>query len=89
MHGLLAEEVDEIVALFHEWSETDRSRRKLAHRGSYLNRLWVSPSSVRGVLDAQGLRLRPLPRPGAQRAQHRTSWTWPPLGSNDARSWVD
>jgi hypothetical protein len=35
MHGLLAEEVDEIVALFHEWGETDRSHRKLAHRGSY------------------------------------------------------
>ena len=64
MHGLLAEEVDEIVALFHEWGETDRSHRKLARRGSYLNRLWVSPSSVRRVLDAQGLRLRPLPRPG-------------------------
>jgi putative transposase len=64
MHGLLAEEVDEIVALFYEWGETDRSHRKLAHRGSYLNRLWVSPSSVRRVLDAQGLRLHPLPRPG-------------------------
>jgi putative transposase len=64
MHGLLAEEVDEIVALFHQWGETDRSHRKLAHRGSWLNRLWVSPSSVRRVLDAQGLRLRPPPRPG-------------------------
>lgn len=62
MHGLLAQEVDEIVALFHEWGETDRSHRKLAHRGSYLHRLWVSPSSVRRVLDAQGLRLRPAPR---------------------------
>jgi putative transposase len=64
MHALLAEEVDQIVALFHQWGETDRSHRKLAHRGSYLNRLWVSPSSMRRVLDAQGLRLRSLPRPG-------------------------
>jgi len=64
VHGLLAEEVTEIVALFHEWGETDRSHRKLAHRGSYLGRLWVSPSSVRRVLDGQGLRLRALPRPG-------------------------
>lgn len=64
MHGLLAEEVDQIIALFGQWGETDRSHRKLAHRGSYLNRLWVSPSSVRRVLDAQGLRLRSLPRPG-------------------------
>jgi hypothetical protein len=64
MHALLPEEADQIVALFGEWGETDRSHRKLAHRGSYLNRLWVSPSSVRRVLDTQGLRLRRLPRPG-------------------------
>ena len=64
MHGLLADEVAAIVALFHEWGEVDRSPRKLAHRGSYLSRVWVSPSSVRRVLAAQGLRLRPPPRPG-------------------------
>jgi putative transposase len=64
LHGLLPDEVAEIVALFQEWGETDRSHRKLAHRGSYLERVWVSPSSVRRVLAAEGLRLRPLPRPG-------------------------
>ncbi|HYA50024.1 MAG TPA: DDE-type integrase/transposase/recombinase [Streptosporangiaceae bacterium] len=64
MHGLLADEAAAIVALFHEWGEVDRSHRKLAHRGSYLSRVWVSPSSVRRVLAAQGLRLRPPPRPG-------------------------
>ena len=64
MHGLLVDEVEAIVALFHEWGEVDRSHRKLAHRGSYLSRVWVSPSSVRRVLAAQGLRLRPPPRPG-------------------------
>lgn len=64
MHGLLEEEATQIVVLFHEWGETDRSHRKLAHRGSYLHRVWVSPSSVRKVLAAQGLRLRALPRPG-------------------------
>jgi len=64
LHGLLPDEVAEIVALFHQWGETDRSHRKLAHRGSYLERVWVSPSSVRRVLAAEGLRLRPLPRPG-------------------------
>jgi putative transposase len=64
LHGLLDEETAEIVALFHEWGEVDRSHRKLAHRGSYLERVWVSPSSVRRVLADQGLRLRPLPRPG-------------------------
>ena len=63
-HGLLADEAEQIVALFHEWGETDRSHRKLAHRGSYLERVWVSPSSVRRVLAGQGLVLRPPPRPG-------------------------
>jgi hypothetical protein len=64
VHGLLADEVDEIVALFHEWGEIDRSHRKLAHRGSYLERVWVSLSSVRRVLAAQDLFLKPPPRPG-------------------------
>ena len=64
MHGLLDWEVAEIVRLFDEWGEVDRSHRKLANRGSYLERVWVSPASVRRVLERQGLRLRPLPRPG-------------------------
>ncbi|MDN5894299.1 MAG: hypothetical protein L0H93_09760 [Nocardioides sp.] len=34
LHGLLPEEASEILALFDEWGETDRSHRKLAHRGS-------------------------------------------------------
>jgi hypothetical protein len=59
MHALLPAEADQIVALFGEWGETDRSHRKLAHRGSYLNRLWVSPSSVRRVLDTQGASATP------------------------------
>ncbi len=64
MHGLLEHEVAEIVALYHEWGEVDRSHRKLAHRGSYTERVWVSPSTVRRVLAAQGLHLHPPPRPG-------------------------
>lgn len=74
MHGLLADEVEQIVALFHEWGETDRSHRKLAHRGSYLGRVWVSPSSVRRVLAAQGLRLRPLRRPSRSTRKPFPDW---------------
>ena len=74
VHGLLAEEVAEIVALFHQWGEVDRSHRKLAHRGSYLERVWVSPSSVRRVLAAEGLRLRPLPRPARSVRQPFPDW---------------
>ncbi|MGH3448740.1 MAG: hypothetical protein ACRDQA_19660 [Nocardioidaceae bacterium] len=63
-HGLLACEAAEILALFDEWGATDRSHRKLAHRGSYLGRVWVSPASVRRVLHAHDLHFRPRPRPG-------------------------
>jgi len=64
LHGLLAGEAEQILALFEEWGETDRSHRKLAHRGSYLGRVWVSPSSVRRVLFLADKHFRPLPRPG-------------------------
>lgn len=64
MHGLLSEEVEAILALFDEWGEVDRSPRKLAHRGSYLGRVWVSPSSVRRVLFLADKHFRPRPRPG-------------------------
>jgi transposase InsO family protein len=74
MHGLLDDEVAEIVRLFEEWGEVDRSHRKLAYRGSYLGRVWVSPSSVRRVLDQQGLRLRPLPRPARRVRQPFPDW---------------
>ncbi len=59
MHGLLAWEVEAILALRKAWGEVDRSHRKLAHRGSYLGLVWVSPSSVRRVLAAHGCELSP------------------------------
>jgi transposase InsO family protein len=74
MHGILADEVAEIVAVFHEWGEVDRSHRKLAHRGSYLHRVWVSPSTVRRVLAAQGLHLRPPRRPGRSARRPFPEW---------------
>ena len=50
IHGLLAWEEAEILVIFEEWGPVDLSHRKLAHRGSYLERVWVSPSSVDRVL---------------------------------------
>ena len=74
MHGLLCDEVAEIVALYHEWGEIVGSHRKLAHRGSYLARVWVSPSSVRRVLADQGLCFHPPPRPGTSVRQPFPEW---------------
>ncbi len=74
MHGLLDDEVAEIVALYHQWGDVDRSHRKLAYRGSYLGRVWVSPSTVRRVLAAQGLFLHPPPRPGRSVRQPFPDW---------------
>lgn len=74
VHGLLPEEAEAILALFEEWGETDRSHRKLAHRGSYLGRFWVSPSSVRRVLYLHDKHFRPLPRPGRSRRRPFPDW---------------
>ena len=74
MHGILAEEQAQILALFDEWGEVDRSHRKLAHRGSYLGRFWVSPSTVRRVLHVADLHFRPLPRPGKSRRRPFPDW---------------
>jgi putative transposase len=55
LHGLLGWERAAIVELFETWAETDRSHRKLAHRGSRLGLVYVSESTVRRVLAAEGL----------------------------------
>jgi putative transposase len=74
VHGLRPEEEAEIVALFDDWGETDRSHRKLAHRGSYLGRVWVCPSSVRRVLAAHGLVLRRPKRSGTSQRKTFPDW---------------
>ena len=73
VHGLLPDEETVIVALFEEWGDIDRSHRKLAHRGSYLGRVWVSPSSVKRVLAARGLHLR---RPRRAGTAQRRPFPW-------------
>ena len=74
VHGLLDGEKAEIVAVFEEWAEIDRSHRKLAHRGSYLQRVWVSPSSVKRVLAEHGLHLRRPPRAGTSVRRPFPAW---------------
>lgn len=58
-HGILPWERDEILGLFEEWGHIDRSHRKLAHRGSRLERVFVSESTVYRVLSDEGLVLEP------------------------------
>jgi transposase InsO family protein len=73
VHALRPEEITAILRLADEWGEVDGSHRKLAHRGSYLGRVWVSPATVLRVLLAHG---RALP--------YR-----PPRARSEAKPWPD
>jgi putative transposase len=73
LHGLRPEEITAILELFERWGEIDRSHRKLAHRGSYLGLVWVSPATVRRVLAAHGLHLK---RPRRVRSERRPFPEW-------------
>jgi transposase InsO family protein len=67
-HALLDWERAAIVKLTDEWGEIDRSHRKLAHRGSRLELVHVSESTVLRVLAAEGVHLpeRPTREPRAR-----------------------
>jgi transposase InsO family protein len=73
VHGLLAWERAAVLALFASWGEVDRSHRKLAHRGSRLDVVHVSESTVRRVLMAEGLVL-----PGHPPREPTPRSPWPP-----------
>lgn len=79
IHGLLPEEEQAIVELFDTWGGVDLSHRKLAHRGSYLGRVWVSPSTVDRVLARHGLSLRGGKRPARSEKTPWPAWAeWRP-----------
>ena len=75
IHRLLDWEQTEILALYEEWADADRSHRKLAHRGSYENRVWVSPSTVDRVLARNNLSLAGETRPSVAAVAHAPSIT--------------
>ena len=84
VHGLTPDEQDEIVAVFNEWGDIDRSHRKLAHRGSWLGRFWADPCTVGRVLERRDLRLR---GPKRQRRSARRPWpAWVEEAPN--RIWI-
>jgi transposase InsO family protein len=79
IHGILAWEEQAVLELFEEWGDIDLSHRKLAHRGSYLERVWVSPSTVDRLLDRHGLTLAGEPRPPTSVRKPWPEWVeWSP-----------
>jgi putative transposase len=67
VHRILEWEEQAILELIETWGEVDRSHRKLAHRGSYIGKVFVAPSTLLRVafkhrVKLPGERLRP-PRP--------------------------
>ena len=83
MHGLRPEEITAILELFEAWGDVDRSHRKLAHRGSYIGKVWASPSTVRRVFAAHGLVLkrprrvvRPERKPFPEWADYKRNSIW-------------
>jgi len=79
VHGLLDAERAAIVDLFDGWADVDRSHRKLAARGSRLDLVHVSASTMHRVLGAEGLVLHgPAPREPAVRAPWPDWVVWKP-----------
>lgn len=76
-HALLDWERAAIVKLAEQWGEIDRSHRKLAHRGSRLELVYVSESTVLRVLVAEGVHLPE--RPARERREKRPFPLWAEL----------
>jgi len=74
VHAITAAEQDAIVGVFEQHGLTDRSHRKLAHRGSYEGVVWVSESTFRRVLHAHGLRVRAPRRPARSEREPFPEW---------------
>lgn len=74
LHALLDWEKDAIVVLAAEWERIDLSHRKLAHRGSRLQKVYVSESTVLRVLTEAGVRLPGLPRPAPRERRPFPDW---------------
>ena len=66
VHRILDWEEQAILDLIEQWGPVDRSHRKLAHRGSYTDTVFVSPSTLLRValkhrVELPGERVRPRP----------------------------
>ncbi len=79
VHRLLDWEVQAILELIEEWGPVDRSHRKLAHRGSYTDRVFVAPSTLRRVAERHQVN---LPEPASRTPVALPPWpdfvSWKP-----------
>jgi len=84
VHGLLEWEERAILELIETWGWVDRSHRKLAHRGSYTDTVFVSPSTVvrvalkhRVTLPGEPFRARPPKPPFPELSWEKNRiWIW-------------
>ena len=74
VHAITPFERQAVVELFERWGDIDGGYRKLAHRGSYENLVWVSPSTLYRVLAAQGLVLPARPQRSPAVARPMPDW---------------
>ena len=74
VHAITPAEEALILRVFEDHQLTDRSHRKLAHRGSYEGLVWVSESTVRRVLAAHRLRIRVPRRAGRSERARFPEW---------------
>lgn len=72
LHALLDWEKDAVLELAKAWGRVDLSHRKLAHRGSRLEKVFVAESTVLRVLTAAGMHLPGLPAVREKRG--KTPW---------------
>jgi putative transposase len=81
VHRILLEEERAILELIEEWAWVDRSHRKLAHRGSYIGKVFVSPSTLLRValkhrIELPGEPARPRPPKPSFPGLRASLWTW-------------
>lgn len=78
VHRLLPWEIEAILSLIEEWGPTDRTHRKLAHRGSYLGRVFVPPSTVLRVAESADVALSGEPATPSRPAPQLPEIPWEP-----------
>ncbi|MFQ5524605.1 MAG: integrase core domain-containing protein [Acidimicrobiia bacterium] len=83
VHRILDWERQAVLDLVEEWGPVDRTHRKLAHRGSYLGEVFVSPSTLLRITDDAGVTL-----PGERVRPSRPAPVLPEIPWEPNRIWI-